>query len=861
MDGAATFGEWLQQRRQALRLTRPELAQRANCSVPALRKIEIGERRPSRELAETLAKALGLSPQDSAVFIRVARGELNLERLPSPARTEVAASSASPAARQLPIPPTPLIGREAELAAVARLLADQHCRLLTITGPGGIGKTRLAIEAASAHAANQATYFVLLAALSSAELIPPAIAEVLGLMFSGAADPAAQLVRYLRDKSMLLVLDNLEHLLDGVGWLATLLDSAPDVRILVTSRERLNLKTEWAFELHGLPVPAAEATEAGLAPSEGSSSAVGLFVQSARRAQAGFEPQPGDRPAMADICRLVAGVPLAIELAAGWVRMLSCAEIAAELKRTLAADPSLEFLATSMRDVPERHRSMRAVIDHSWRLLSDEEQRALRQLAVFRGGFTRDAAEAVAGAPLTQLSALAAKSLVQRGGSGRFDLHELIRQYAAARLATEAPEQRDVRQRHSLYYLGLLEEGGDLSSRPKESLAALVGEMSNIRLAWEWAATHEDGARLCQVSITLWYLFELLNWLMEGELVFQSTAETLRRRGDAERNGARQAAIGTARQLMLAHAAYFAFRLGRLEAAYATLRSSAAAMSAAADPYAAIVVYWYLGIVCWACGRYDEANASLQESLANSRVHGKVLHEAWSLEFLGFVAHDQGAYEQARKYFGETLSTYRQTGDRLAKSHVLYSFGRTLVGLGDYDQAETLLREALALAREVGYQTAAAGALDGLGRVAGARGDLQAASTFFAESGALFAGMGDIRRYAQVLAHQALNELALGDAERAEQSILTALRLAYECGSVPVVLEVLASLATMRSAAPELTVELVSLVLAHPASTQDARNLAARANIQPQSDQMETARQRARAQDLAEVVRRVLATG
>jgi transcriptional regulator with XRE-family HTH domain len=195
MDGPATFGEWLRQRREALHLSRPDLAQRASCSVPAVRKIESGERRPSQELAESLAKALGLSPQDCSTFVRVARGELNLERLPSRIPTDTAANTAPPAARQFPIPLTPLIGRAAELAAVARLLADPHCRLLTITGPGGIGKTRLAIEAASAHPARQASYFVPLAPLSSAELIPSAIADVLCLRFSGAADPAAQLVR------------------------------------------------------------------------------------------------------------------------------------------------------------------------------------------------------------------------------------------------------------------------------------------------------------------------------------------------------------------------------------------------------------------------------------------------------------------------------------------------------------------------------------------------------------------------------------------------------------------------------------------------------------------------------------------
>ena len=324
----------------------------------------------------------------------------------------------------LPIQPTPFIGRSAELAALDKLLADPDIRLVTIVGPGGMGKTRLALavaerlinprrDAPSARLYNDfpnGVFFINLAPLSETSHIVPAVADALNFPLQGGDDrsPQQQLLDYLRQKKLLLLFDNFEHLLDGVELVANILQLAPDVQILATARERLHLRTEQVYPIEGLEFPNWETPEDAEAYT-----AVQLFLQSARRNQPDFTlHNQDDLTYLARICRTVAGMPLALELAASWVDMLPLAEIAAELQQ------GLDFLETDMRDMPERHRSIRAAIDYSWQKLDEKEREIFAKLSVFRGGFTREAAKAVADANLRQLARLVGKSLLQ-GGGGR----------------------------------------------------------------------------------------------------------------------------------------------------------------------------------------------------------------------------------------------------------------------------------------------------------------------------------------------------------------------------------------------------------------------------------------------------------
>jgi predicted ATPase len=274
------------------------------------------------------------------------------------------------------------------------LLTDPTCRLLTIIGPGGIGKTHLAVETARLAVAHftDGVYFVSLAPLESTDSLIPTIAAALSFSFYEGVAPQQQLLDYLRAKTMLLILDNFEHLLDGTGLVTQILQVAPGLKIVATSRERLKLRDEQLFHLSGIDFPTPKTLEAAA-----ETSAVKLFVDSARRVQPDFTLESDDLAQIAEICRLVQGMPLAILLAAAWVELLTPAEIAAELGQ------SLDFLESEWQDVPNRHHSMRAVFDHSWGLLSEPERETFQQLSVFRGGFTRQAAQEVAGASLKNL--------------------------------------------------------------------------------------------------------------------------------------------------------------------------------------------------------------------------------------------------------------------------------------------------------------------------------------------------------------------------------------------------------------------------------------------------------------------------
>jgi DNA-binding SARP family transcriptional activator/predicted ATPase len=405
-------------------------------------------------------------------------------------------SAGTPPPHNLPPQPTAFIGREAELAQIARFLNTPQATLLTLFGLGGIGKTRLALQAAlrcvdpATSADARFSDGVFLVPLSASEAAPglgspliAALGQALGVTFQGPLPPQAQLLSSLRRKEMLLILDNFEVLPGEAQRLVDIMHLAPGIKCLITSRVRLNLHEEWLLEVQGLDYPP---DAAGDLESLAQSSAVALFIQEAQRVQAGFRLTPELAADVVSICQLVEGAPLGLELAANWLRVLSCAEIAREIRR------GLDFLTTAQADVPERHRSLRAVFDYSWNVLAPAEQTVFRQLAIFRGGFERDAATEILGISLPTLAGLMDKSLLRRNAQGRYEIHDLLRQYVLEKLRANPEEYDLIHDRHCHYYAEFMAhyqtqlQGDDCDA----ALAAVNRERENVRQAWDWAVRH-----------------------------------------------------------------------------------------------------------------------------------------------------------------------------------------------------------------------------------------------------------------------------------------------------------------------------------------------------------------------------------
>ncbi|MCC7208184.1 MAG: AAA family ATPase [Anaerolineae bacterium] len=397
---------------------------------------------------------------------------------------------------------TCFVGRSTELDDLAGLMKNPLCRLLTVLGPGGIGKTRIVQEFAAKHHAlfSDGVYIAYFQAVASPDSIVPTIAEALDLRFQPGEDLQVQLVSYLRGRSLLLVLDNFEHLLDGVSIVGDILASTCAVRLLITSRERLNLREEWVYEIHGLDYPINDTVS-----DIERFAAVQLFVHSARRIYPGFRLTQPHKSPIARICRIVGGIPLGIELASAWTRTLPCDEIAREIER------SLDILESSARNVLPRHRNMRAAFEPTWNRLSEDERSVFTKLSVFRGGCTREAAEYVAGATLRTLSTLVDKSLLRLDANGqRYSIHELLRQYGEERLCSASNAQNETLDRHCAYYMRLLGEQENhiiFLGRQKEAIEKIDNDLENVRVAWRRAVTQGRLEEISQAAEGLWSFY------------------------------------------------------------------------------------------------------------------------------------------------------------------------------------------------------------------------------------------------------------------------------------------------------------------------------------------------------------------
>ncbi len=448
----------------------------------------------------------------------------HVAKTPDPPPTNPPAKTAT---HHLPAQPTPFVERTKDLGTIGQFLTDADRRLVTLVGPGGMGKTRLALAAAEANkgAFPNGVHFVPLAPLNSADHIASAIIETLEIKSFNPDQPKTQLLDYLATRQLLLIMDNFEHILDGVELVVEVLEAAPQVKVLATSRERLNLRSETIFGVEGMSYPDLQASSNGDPPE--SYSAIRLLQQQAHLIQPDFTLDQAEMAEAIQLCHLVRGIPLAIVLATSWLELLSLAEIRAEITR------SLDFLETEMRDVPDRQRSMRAVFNTSWQRLPDEAQQIFMKLSVFKGGFTRDAAESVAGAGLRTLRLLLNKSFITHNQANRYEIHELLGQYGYEKL-TVAGQEQELRQKHSAYFMHFMAERElDLRGRAQAAGAqAIKADLENIRSAWRWALAHKNEAGIIEAAEGLHIYFATLGNLRAGIELFNQAHQALAPTGD-----------------------------------------------------------------------------------------------------------------------------------------------------------------------------------------------------------------------------------------------------------------------------------------------------------------------------------------
>ena len=666
-----------------------------------------------------LACELGVEPssETSGLYMRICATVPNLPA--GEARAKILGLPHALSRAVLPVPSTPFVGRANERAHLADLLQDPACRLITLVGPGGIGKTRLALHVAAEHGETFAdgVFVVSLAPLRVAASLVPAIAGVVGVNLTGSSEPATHLLDHLRTREMLLVLDNAEHLLHGVEMVARILEHAPGLRLLVTSRERLSLQGEWVVELAGLDYPDSPLDLDGEAWQE-TFSAVALFVQSGHRICDGVALTAGDVPAVVRICRLAEGLPLALELAASWLRgASSCQEIAQEMER------NLEILTTSFRDVPERHRSMRAVFEQSWRLLPKEEQRVLRRLAVFRGGFDRAAAMTVAGATLADLGRLVDRALVRHVGA-RYDLHELVRHYALSRLE-KAGESEETHMRHLEVFLHLAEQAEPwlVSAHQGVWLERLEADGSNLRAAMEWALAHERMEAVIRLGGALWRFWWLRGHVDEG----RSWLEAM---GRLEPDPP----VGIERRLWaqaLHGAGWMSIRQRAFAQAAVLLEHSLVVARQTGDSVRCAAVLHDLGQSTRLQGQYSHAVSLFEEAAVLARQTGHARLEGIALGSTGTAWHAAGDDERARPLLEAGLALCRVSGDTVFMGWFLTFLGRVAKEQGDYKAAATYLRQAVATFQDLGDRDGLAFTLEGCAGLAVKQGDARCGACLF----------------------------------------------------------------------------------------------------------------------------------
>ncbi len=779
MSAPSPFGQWLKQRRQELDLTQDELALRVGCSLVLIQKIESGERRPSKQIAELLAEQLNVPPAERPAFVRFARVQSSrLLSQPAPWRT---------AYRQftnLPAPPTPLIGREREIETLRKRFADKRVRLLTLTGPPGIGKTRLSIHVALEllDAFENGIFFVNLAPLRDCNLVIPTLAQTIGLKETRQQSLLEQVKEYLADKQLLLLLDNFEQVVSAAPLVAELMAACPWLKVLATSRVPLHVRAERQFPVPPLTLPRLQHNADDEALAQYSS--IALFVDRAQAIQPDFELTPGNAAVVADICARLDGLPLAIELVAARAVQLSLADISAQLNRRL------ELLTEGPSDLPARHQTLRNAIGWSYELLNRQEQQLFERLSIFSGGFTLAAAEQVCvdqtgpEPPSTgriHLDALVDQSLLLQAQDEldrpRFSMLETIREYASERLAQRG-EVQTLHHRHASYFLDLAESAEPQLTGPQQArwLEDLDREQNNVRAALTWAigqAEPEIALRLSGALSRFWQLHghisEGLTWAHAALSVPAPPLETAPRE------------VISARAKALLEAGWLARDAANFAQAKSFFEQSAALYEGLDKQGLANAVY-ALEWIEFLLGSAPPGQLLFEKSLALFRELGDKRALAMLLLNLGRLAVGQGDFARAHACFIESLKIQQERQERYGTALALGDLGELAIYQGDWSQASRYLAESHALLNELGEKQMRAWVLTKLGEVAWREGHLKQAQRLLEQSLQLAQESESKWKVAHARAFMGLVTLSTGDAARAQSLCESSLSIFEEIG-------------------------------------------------------------------------------
>jgi predicted ATPase/DNA-binding SARP family transcriptional activator len=916
LQGSPLFDEWSMLQREecnrqaieALSLLAEYHEQRAEYSLARRSAARLVELAPWDETAYTqLMRLYALDGQWSAAqaqyvtLRRLLKEQLGLE--PAAETTALfenlrqAAAQNRPIAlrfalapHNLPLADTPFVGRQSEMDALANQLADPDCRLITLLGPGGIGKTRLALESAFDQVGlyPDGVYIVPLAAVRSSNLLAPTIADALGFKFYAAENPETQLINFLREKSLLLLLDNFEQLLDGTGLVLNILHQSPGVKVMVTSRTVLNLRAENVFEIEGLTYPSDLSFPSGGQDTR-DFSALQLFEQTARRVQPQFS-LAAEIPAVTHICQLLEGLPLGIELSATWVQAYDCITIAAQIEQ------SLDFLTSEMRDVPERHRNVRAVFEHSWALLKPEMQQIFSRLSVFRGGFTSDAAMQVCEAQPSQLKALVNNSLLQETSPDRYELHNLLLQFAHVKLLDNPSQAQVVQAKHSNYFTSWLAQQTEklYSPQQQETLDRIAQEIENTRTAWQWAVEQRKFTQIEQASPALSGFYRMRSRFQEGRDTFAHAVQALQSETptpQSHRNvallcihqGIFETSLGNYEEARrLAEASFetlqsdgtpteiafaldlranAAIEIGEFQQAKLFSEKALALLESPADSPARAFLLNVLGDANRILGVFDASQAQYQAMLTIY----KRLADGWGLarayNSLGILAGTRGQYEEAKENFQKSLATFRQIGDRAGTARILHNLSILAYIDQDYEKTRQLRLECLDICRAIGFQWGITSELKHLADVEKAMGDYEQARAHYEES--LVYGRRANDRKSMAYALDSLGGLALQQKElaQARACYLEALETAIEIDLTPVAVDTLCGIAELLAMQNQIgqAIELLAFVTHHPAIDQQTRskaeNLMANMVEKLSPDEMTNCRERGKHQSLETIAR------